>query len=62
MSESESESESDELSCSDELPSSEVVEEGLSLSGSVNELEDGSEGSEGTAVGVSGLSLGSTGT
>ena len=49
-SESESESESDELSSVDEL------EEGLSLSGSVEELEDGSEGSDGTAVEVSGLS------
>ena len=43
---SESESESDELSSVDEL------EEGLSLSGSVEELEDGSEGSDGTSVRV----------
>ena len=49
-SESESESESDELSSVDEL------EEGLSLSGSVEELKGDSEGSEGTTVGVSGLS------
>ena len=55
-SESESESESDELSSVDE------VEEGLSLSGSVEELEGGSEGSEGTTVGVLGLLSGFTGT
>ena len=45
-----SESESDELSSVDEL------EEGLLLSGSVDELDDGSEGSDSTTVGVSGLS------
>ena len=50
-SKSESESESEELSSVDEL------EEGLSLSGSVDELDDGSEGSEGTTVGVFGLSV-----
>ena len=46
-------SESDELN---ELSSSEFeLEDGLSLSGSVDELENGSNGSEGTAVGMFGL-------
>ena len=53
-SESKSESESDELS-SDELSSSEDVEKGLSLLGSVNE-NDGSESLIGITVRVFGLS------
>ena len=53
---SESESKSESVSESDELSSVDELEEGLSLSGSVDELDDGSDGFDGTTVGESGLS------